>query len=168
MTAAGSARQLYWLLKAQPQWWRPPQEIPPQEELAAISNQSPSTLGTILRSQQDEALLSIGHGMIRPLQPERLGATESPRSTAPNRPLGERGHSQFQCTSGWLLHASHRPSRMEGSAKVSNRTRRQISARALHAESPGRYPAMPRSTGLEESSHHASLLTRHHALCRIG
>jgi CRP/FNR family transcriptional regulator, cyclic AMP receptor protein len=52
-----------------------PQEIPlTQAELAAMSNVSRNTLGTILRGLQDAGLISIGYGKIRPLQPERLRA----------------------------------------------------------------------------------------------
>jgi CRP-like cAMP-binding protein len=54
---------------------RPPQEIPlTQAELAAMANVSRNTLGTILRGLQDEGLISIGYGKIRPLQPESLRA----------------------------------------------------------------------------------------------
>jgi CRP-like cAMP-binding protein len=53
----------------------PPQEIPlTQSELAAMSNVSRNTLGTILRNLQDAGLISIGYGKIRPLQPEKLRA----------------------------------------------------------------------------------------------
>ena len=45
-----------------------------QAELAATSNVSRNTLGTILRSLQDAGLISIGYGKIRPLQPEKLRA----------------------------------------------------------------------------------------------
>jgi CRP-like cAMP-binding protein len=53
----------------------PPREIPlTQAELAAMSNVSRNTLGTILRKLQDGGLISIGYGRIRPLQPGRLRA----------------------------------------------------------------------------------------------
>jgi len=56
----------------------PPQEIPlTQAELAAISNVSRNTLGTILRGLQDAGLISIGYGKIRPQQPEKLRARRS-------------------------------------------------------------------------------------------
>jgi len=45
-----------------------------QAELAAMSNVSRNTLGTILRSLQDAGLISIGYGKIGPLQPEKLRA----------------------------------------------------------------------------------------------
>jgi CRP-like cAMP-binding protein len=46
----------------------PPQEVPlTQAELAAMSNVSRNTLGTILRSLQDAGLISIGYGKIRTL-----------------------------------------------------------------------------------------------------
>jgi CRP-like cAMP-binding protein len=53
----------------------PPREIPlTQAELAAMSNVSRNTLGTILRKLQDGGLISIGYGKIRPLKPGRLRA----------------------------------------------------------------------------------------------
>ena len=53
----------------------PPQEVPlTQVELAAMSNVSRNTLGSILRNLQDAGLVAIGYGKIRPLQPERLRA----------------------------------------------------------------------------------------------
>jgi CRP-like cAMP-binding protein len=58
-----------------PPYGGPPQEVPlTQAELAAMSNVSRNTLGTILRSLQDAGLISIGYGKIRPLQPEKLRA----------------------------------------------------------------------------------------------
>jgi CRP/FNR family cyclic AMP-dependent transcriptional regulator len=58
-----------------PPFGGPPQEIPlTQAELAAMSNVSRNTLGSILRNLQDAGLLSIGYGKIRPLKPERLRA----------------------------------------------------------------------------------------------
>ena len=53
----------------------PPQEVPlTQAELAAMSNVSRNTLGTILRRLQGEGLIAIGYGKIRPLQPQKLRA----------------------------------------------------------------------------------------------
>jgi CRP-like cAMP-binding protein len=58
-----------------PQFGGPPQENPlTQAELAAMSNVSRNTLGTILRSLQDAGLISIGCGKVRHLQPQTLRA----------------------------------------------------------------------------------------------